>query len=298
MDLCAEIAVARESCGLTQNALANMLNVPRMRITRLEAGVGSVELTIRVMQAVGFRVLDVAKGDDLAVQIANARLNRGWSVTDCARRAFLDQRTVEAVEAGGGSVASLAKILVAVAPAARPQSVQRAIWHYDRSRSSEADVRFTPKEFLSKIVDAFGEIALDPCSHAQAPIEARRKIILPEDGLSSNWATEGLVWINPPFSNLAPWMVRANAAWRAKEVSKMIFLLPASRLDLRAYFEEAAFNAITLILGDRLRFASLNNPSGTNRAPFALTLVLWGCAEDEIDAFVDQVPAIRIPMRM
>ena len=102
----------------------------------------------------------------------------------------------------------------------------RAVWDYDRTKSSEADSRFTPKPFLDEVVAAFGEIYLDPCSHADAPIEARRKIVLPEDGLNADWSCDGLVWINPPFSDLAPWLAKANAAWESGAVRKMIFLLP------------------------------------------------------------------------
>ncbi|KEO86742.1 hypothetical protein EH31_06560 [Erythrobacter longus] len=297
MDLCTAITAAREDCGLSQRALAERLDVPRLKITRLEAGVGSVELLLQVMPLVSLRLSKVAKGQTIVQQLKTARRKRGWSVPQCALKTDLDPRTIEAVEAGGGSIASLIKMLEVVAPNAMRQPVTRAYWDYDRSKSSEADSRFTPIEFLNEIVGAFGEIALDPCSHAAAPIQAKRKIILPEDGLEACWQTDGLVWINPPFSHLAPWLERANEAWRNKEVSKMIFLLPASRLDLRAYFDLAACNAITLVLRERLRFVREDSTSPSYRAPFALTLVVWGYSDDEIGNFMTRVPSIKIPMR-
>lgn len=274
-----------------------MLDVPRLKITRLEAGVGNVELLLQVMPLISLRLSKVAKGQTIVQQLRNARRRRGWAIPQCALKTGLDPRTIEAIEVGRGSIASLVRLLDAVAPNAMRQPVTRAFWDYDRAKSSEADSRFTPIEFLNEIAEAFGEIALDPCCHVAAPIQAKRKIILPEDGLEACWQTDGLVWINPPFSHLAPWLERANEAWRNKEVSKMIFLLPASRLDLRAYFDDAAFNATTLILRERLNFVKEKDDEVSYRAPFALTLVVWGYDHEDIDVFTSRVPSMKIPMR-
>lgn len=293
MDLCSEIAASRRDSGLSQQDLADKLAVPRLKIARMEVGNGSVELLLQLLPVIGLRFNNVARGDALNMQMKNARIKRGWTIADCARRAGTDARTVAAVENGKGTVASLMKILSAVAPQAARQPVTRAFWDYDRSKSAEADSRFTPEPFLESIVEAFGEIALDPCSHTLAPIKAKRKIILPEDGLEADWTTDGLVWINPPFSNLSPWLKKANDAWKNGSVRKMIFLLPASRLDLRSYFDEASRAGVTLILRERLRFESVEHPDGKHRAPFALSLVCWGCADHEIEMFRSKVPSLR-----
>ncbi|MFP5431714.1 MAG: helix-turn-helix transcriptional regulator, partial [Alphaproteobacteria bacterium] len=57
-----EIRKARESKGLSRRALAEMLDVDPQAIVRLEAGTGSIDLLIRVMDAVDFHFAGLAPG--------------------------------------------------------------------------------------------------------------------------------------------------------------------------------------------------------------------------------------------
>lgn len=59
------------------------------------------------------------------------------------------------------------------------------------------------------------EYGLDPCTNERSTVPALRKIIPPEDGLSLLWARESqseLIWLNPPYSNVGPWLALACAA--------------------------------------------------------------------------------------
>jgi hypothetical protein len=77
-----------------------------------------------------------------------------------------------------------------------------------------ADVATTNDDWYTPrwIFDAAGlTFDLDVCAPVAAESRtcpARRYLTLIEDGLSTPW--EGLVWMNPPFSNLRPWL----AKWR------------------------------------------------------------------------------------
>lgn len=53
------------------------------------------------------------------------------------------------------------------------------------------------------IIEALGEFDLDPCGIG-GHNTAKNKIIWPQDGLKSDWY--GRVWLNPPYSDLTPWM--------------------------------------------------------------------------------------------
>jgi hypothetical protein len=58
------------------------------------------------------------------------------------------------------------------------------------------------------VLDPLGPFDLDPCA-APSPRPfriAERNIELPKDGLLEPWA--GRVWLNPPFSNIKPWIRR------------------------------------------------------------------------------------------
>lgn len=68
------------------------------------------------------------------------------------------------------------------------------------SHQGETNTWLTP---LS-IIEALGEFDLDPCGFPNHKT-AKRLIVLPEDGLNSEW--EGRVWLNPPYGkNTGAWL--------------------------------------------------------------------------------------------
>ena len=78
-----------------------------------------------------------------------------------------------------------------------------------------ADVAITNDEWYTPrwIFDAAGlTFDLDVCAPVALEFRtcpARRYLTVLDDGLTAPW--DGLVWMNPPFSNLRPWLAR----WRA-----------------------------------------------------------------------------------
>jgi hypothetical protein len=183
-------------------------------------------------------------------------------------------------------------MLSILAPKAARQAQVRQFWDYDRAKTSQADSRFTPVGFSESLIEAFGPIALDPCSHTLSPVRAARTVILPSCGLEADWTTPGLVYVNPPFSDLALWLKKANDNWDAGKIGKLAFLLPAARLDIGEFHNRTAWVATTLILKHRLRFGRPDQPEGGHPAPFALCLALWGCDPDEIERFRESWPSL------
>ena len=292
MVLWEEIAAARRDAGLSQQRLADDLGVTREAIARLELGQGSVALTLRVLADIPLRLMGVAKGATLTHQIVNARAKRKWTVGALAQRAQLDARTVAAIERGHGSLASLNAVLAAVAPRAARQTIAKQYWDYDRAKLAEVDCRFTPVEFIDAITAVFGPISLDPCAHPLANVPAARVISLPDCGLAAQWSGD-LVFVNPPYGNLANWIAKANREWESGEIRKLLLLMPSSRLDIREYFDRSATMATTLILRERLRFSRLDGR--VYPAPFSLALACFGCTDEELDAFRQLYPALVIP---
>ena len=290
MDLLNEIAEARLGKGFSQTELADRIGVTRLAIARLEAGVGSTARMLAVMNALEVRLSGIARGVTLPEQLRARRLRLGWSVAEVADRSGLTVKTVEVVEAGSGSAASLLKLLTAVAPRAHRSKPAKSSWSFDHTGYDERDKRFTPKWFLDKVVDAFGLIDLDPCGHEQSAVEAKRRIILPECGLAGAWSGR-LAWVNPPFSAVVKWMDRASAAWETGEVETIVMLVPA-RTDSETYQRRVSKNADTLFLGGRIRFES---PQGLAwAAPFSLMIVIWGGDENAIERFRELAPSVRM----
>jgi hypothetical protein len=67
----------------------------------------------------------------------------------------------------------------------------------------------TPADFIRAVETRFGRLTVDlACS----PENAKAPDRFYEDRLPA-WPREGLLWLNPPFSNIAPWASRC-AAWQ------------------------------------------------------------------------------------
>jgi hypothetical protein len=93
----------------------------------------------------------------------------------------------------------------------------------------------TPKYVLDAIVRVLGPIGLDPCSHPDAVVPCTHAIMLPGyeraspyagqtwrgDGLTTEWDGYGLVYVNPPYSELDPWCQKA-----AREGDEVVMLVP------------------------------------------------------------------------
>jgi hypothetical protein len=73
----------------------------------------------------------------------------------------------------------------------------------------ETDERYTPPEILAAVLEFWPQgIGLDPCWSRESLVRARTRWTLEDDGLSEPWDGHGTIWVNPPFSNVAPWLLR------------------------------------------------------------------------------------------
>ena len=294
--LCTEIAIARREAGFSQQALADKVGVAREKIARFEAGSGTVALLIQIMSAIPIRLHGIAKGLTITEQLINARAKRQWSQHDLAHRCGLDVRTVQQIERGKGTVVSLEPMLQRLAPRWQRQTIAKIYWDFDKARMAEADCRFTPPAFLEAINECFGTIDLDPCWHSQSNVAAARTISLPMCGLKADWGGSGFVFVNAPYSDLAAWIAKANREWETGAIGKLLILLPASRLDIREFFDHTASSATTLILRERLRFERLGEKSYPS--PFAMALACFGCSDGELARFTQHYAALVIPPRV
>jgi transcriptional regulator with XRE-family HTH domain len=289
MNLSHELALARTQKGFSQASLADALGVSRLAIVRMEGGVGSVALLLAAMKQLEVRFSGIARGATLPDQIRARRERLKISIQRAAELAGLDMRTVVSVEEGRGTMASLGALLGAIAPKATRSTPARSSWSYDQSGHGESDKRFTPQWFLDYVYTAFGEIDLDPCSHPQALVKAKRYICLPECGIQSSWRGTQVAYVNPPFSAVVKWYRRASDAWISGEAKTIVMLVP-TRTDSDVFQRMVSRDADVLFLGGRMRFES---PEGLSwHAPFALMLVIWGATEQSIRNFMELAPCV------
>jgi len=238
------------------------------------------------MRALDFRLTGIGPGKSLAEQLRTRRLKQSMAIEALARRTGLSPTTIRSVELGGGSVASILKILSALAPKAKRRAPERAYW--GQGDKDDRDSRFTPPDFMESIYSSFGKIDLDPCAHPSSPVIASKEYILAngDDGLRDVWFGE-FVYVNPPFSDQLNWLRRAHEQWRLGNVATIACLVPA-RTDSAWFHETLRANADIYFLQGRLRFLDLRGSA--QATPFSLMVVIFGATEEQKEKFAATVP--------
>ena len=280
-----ELKEARRSAGWSQATLAARINVGAQVVKRLEKGIGSAATLVAVMTALDFRLTGVGPGATLAEQLRQRRLRQSMTLDEAASRSRLTRATVASLERGGGSAASLLRLLRTIAPGARRRAPERSYW--GAGDKDDRDSRFTPTDFMEKVYAAFGEIHLDPCAHLLSPVVARRRILLSEggDGLAEVWSGE-LAFVNPPFSQLLKWLRRAHDQWVAGNVSTVVCLVPV-RTDSKWFHETLSVDADIYFLQGRIRFLDLLGKA--QPTPFSLMVVALGASDEQRQRFGRQL---------
>lgn len=139
---------------------------------------------------------------------------------------------------------------------------QRAKIGYGNGQVENDNVA-TPKAVLDEIVRLFGTY-FDPCPLNPQPTQ---------DGLSISWAEHAqgrVVFVNPPYSNIAPWLAKGAEEWEQNGVQS-VFLIPA-RVSSK-YWADYVFSRATdvFFFQGNLIFEGFDK-----RAPFPSSMVYYG----------------------
>lgn len=125
----------------------------------------------------------------------------------------------------------------------------------------------TPKIVLD-LVRQVAPIEFDPASNPESIVGAERECMT--NGLEIKWPTEGLIFCNPPYSDIKAW---AEKAFRAADHNSTIIMLVPVRVDTKWFQHMWTAKAICFWHG-RLKF--LGAPTS---APFPSCLCFWGSDE-------------------
>ncbi len=123
---------------------------------------------------------------------------------------------------------------------------------------------------------------LDVAACAESHLAARY-YTKADDGLTKPWDAS-TIWVNPPFSDIEPWVQKAWREFERRSRSMVIaMLLPASRTEQRWWQElvephrgrQSGFT--THFLPGRTRFGLPGNPKGdgVGSPPFGCVLLVW-----------------------
>lgn len=138
----------------------------------------------------------------------------------------------------------------------------------------ESDRYFSPAWLIDAAIEQFGTIDLDPC-HDPDPaclIKATKvyDIRKGEDGLVQPWA--GKVYLNPPYSSVLPWVIRA--AQHAQAGGEVLALINAST-DTAAWQSYVLVHGEVCLLSKRVAFGKPGSMKTTPN-PMASAVVYFG----------------------
>lgn len=134
--------------------------------------------------------------------------------------------------------------------------------------SQSSDEKATPPAFLDPLAEAVGGFDVDPASGAEPEPLADTTYTIEEDGLSQDWT--GIVWVNPPFSDMMPWVEKIIDEISSDRVESILLLCKGD--SSTNWWQKAAKEATLITAVDhRLQF------QGTDyAAPFPVHLMVFG----------------------
>lgn len=147
----------------------------------------------------------------------------------------------------------------------------------------DVDDRATHPGVFEEFDHRFGGFTLDVAAAAHNT-KCERYFTRDQNGLAQSWANE-LVWCNPPYSAIAPWVSKAWEEW--EQTRGIVMLLPANRTE-QSWWQQLVEprrdrepGLRVEFLPGRMRFLKPGQGRiGPNeRPPFGVCLLIWGLTD-------------------
>jgi phage N-6-adenine-methyltransferase len=110
------------------------------------------------------------------------------------------------------------------------------------------------------VQERFGEIKYDLAASEDNYVSEHLYFDEKVDSLTQNWhKLDGLMWCNPPFANIEPWVRKAADSVRMNPRIQLLMLLPAS-VGSNWYKDYGLGYSQTMFLNPRLTFKECDDP--------------------------------------
>jgi len=152
-----------------------------------------------------------------------------------------------------------------------------------RGADGHVDDRWTPDDLYARLDARFG-FTLDAAA-SDVNHKCARYYTYETNGLAQPW--EGIVWCNPPYSDIRSWVSKAWGAMWVEGAWVVVMLVPANRTEQRWWQDfiepvrdRGPIDGVSLrveFLSGRLRFGRpgwIPGPKG-DRPPFGCCLLIW-----------------------
>lgn len=150
----------------------------------------------------------------------------------------------------------------------------------------DSDAHATPVDLARALREAVGGMFdVDPCSGCEPIPIAETRYTIEDDGLAVDSPWYGSVFINPPYSNPAPWLDKTVRVIESGDADYVVMLLPSYSTSTD-YFQTHAPKADYLCtLDGRLTFHGSKNSAG-----FASIILIWAADDADVpDALLDEL---------
>jgi phage N-6-adenine-methyltransferase len=141
--------------------------------------------------------------------------------------------------------------------------------------SLDSDTWQTPGFVIEAAIAVMGGIDLDPATLPTNPVGATQFYTKADDGLAQPW--RGRVWLNPPYSKPAPFLLKLIKAYQAGEVTQAIALCKSGVLQNKGTGRAIAGSASGRCLWyGRLNFEHSKTKDKGRGADFDVVAIYWG----------------------
>lgn len=146
----------------------------------------------------------------------------------------------------------------------------------------------TPTKYVNLIHKFFdNDLELDPCSNTDSIVEAKRKVILPENGLDINWVDYSSIYINPPYgrdyenkTTIKNWIQKAYHEWMFHN-AEILMLIPVATNT--SHWKQFVFgSAYICFLNDTRLVFRIGNEENNKGCPMACAMIYYG---QDVDKF-------------
>lgn len=159
--------------------------------------------------------------------------------------------------------------------------------------SNNSDQHYTPYIFIARVCEFFGDIDLDPCANSLITphVPSLMKYTKEIDGLKHPWY--GRVFVNPPYSNIQPFLDKTKHEYVIGNITECIVLVPA-RTDTKWHQSMSQFPRCYIY--GRLKFVNEGNKG--NSAPFPSMLFYLGERVNDFQDYWCKYGEVFIPSNL
>ena len=135
----------------------------------------------------------------------------------------------------------------------------------------------TPHWIVRRFENHLGEFDVDPCSGCEPEPIADTRFTEEDDGLSQSWF--GNVWVNPPYSDIGPWLEKSYTETTVGDAQTVVCLIPV-RTSTDWFHDWATKADVLVFINNRLSY--LTSEGAKSRATFASMLCIYGDVPESV----------------